>query len=230
MKQQIKIIGVGGIGTSLLPFLSRYLNFDKTRPCQVTLVDADDVEDKNLKRQSFKKFGNKASIKAVEMAQEFRNISFRAVPEFVTPKNISEIIQEGDIVFLSVDNHLTRKLVSDYCETLSDVVLISGGNELTDGNVQVHIRRDGKNIKDPITKFHPEIKNAKGKSPGEMGCEELARQPGSEQTLVANMEAACQMFRIFWLIEQGELDEIGETYFDIKKGSVQTIIRKVNHG
>ncbi len=224
--KKIKVIGLGGIGTNLAPHLCRYLNFEGEK-IRIVFVDGDSFEEKNKKRQTFKRFGNKAEVVAQDMAQEFQYLSIRAIREYISNENISEIIQDGDIVFLCVDNHSTRRLVSDYCETLDDIILISGGNELTDGNVQVYIKESGKDITAALTRFHPEIRNAKGKSPAEMDCMELASQPESKQLLFANLQAATAMLVNFWRIEQGLIEDLGETYFDIKTGKMITVSRRV---
>ena len=223
--KSVKVIGVGGIGTALLPFLCRYLNFEGEK-ARVFLVDGDEFEKKNASRQSFKQIGNKARVKVRELASDFEHVSFRVIGEFVTPKNIGVVIKEGDIVFLCVDNHKTRKLVSDYCEKLNDITLISGGNELTDGNVQVYVKKSGLELSAPLAKFHPEIEAPGDKNPGEMSCGERSRIPSSRQIIVTNMVAASWMFAALWLIEQNNLDSIGELYFDIVQGRTQRIQRK----
>ena len=40
---------------------------------------------------------------------------------------------------------------------LTDVTLISGGNDETDGNVQLVRRRDGYSVDGHLTEIHPEI-------------------------------------------------------------------------
>lgn len=224
--KKIKVIGLGGIGTAFLPFLCRYLNFADGERCRMTLVDGDDFQAHNAKRQSFGETGKKARVKAEELGEEFENIAFRPITEFVTRKNVSEIIEEGDIVLLGVDNHPTRVLVSDHCEKLDDIILISAGNDLTDGNVQVHIRRGGEEIEPPLTKFHPELYKSKEKHPADIGCEELARLPASNQILVTNLMAAAWMFVAFYLIDKGEERKVGEFYFDILAGAAQRVTRR----
>jgi molybdopterin/thiamine biosynthesis adenylyltransferase len=221
-----KFIGMGGIGTALAPFACRYLNFECKEDCRVTFIDGDGYEKKNETRQRFKTTGNKAKVSAEEFAVEFENISFRSVKEFVTPKNIASIINEGDTILMGVDNHAARKLVSDYCKTLNNVVLISGGNELTDGNVQVYIRKDGKDVTASLTKFHPEIENPADKNPGEMSCEERAKQPSSRQILVTNMGVAWRMFNALWHVDQGTAERFGESYLDINEGAMVSLERK----
>jgi molybdopterin/thiamine biosynthesis adenylyltransferase len=223
--RSFKVIGTGGVGTALLPFLCRYLNFE-AQGSRVVLVDGDSFEPKNSARQDFGRMGNKAQVKAGELAGKFTQISFRARAEVVTEQNIASIIEKGDTIFLGVDNHKTRKLVSDHCQTLSDITLISGGNELTDGNVQAFVKKDGKELTLPITEFHPEIESPVDKNPGEMSCGERAEQPSSRQIIFTNMIVASWMLAAFWLVEQNEVGRLGEYYFDILEGAVSRIQRK----
>ncbi len=219
---EIKVIGIGGIGCALLPFLARYLNFRGER-ARITLVDGDEFERANADRQAFRVLGNKAKVKAAELAREFQGLSFRAVPEYVTEANIAPCIQEGDMVFLAVDNHKTRKLVSDYCGKLATVTLISGGNDFTDGNVQVHIRRAGSDWTAPITRFHPEIEKPRDRSPAEMSCEELMER-GAHQLLFTNLAVASAMLNTFYSLREGKL-QYGEVYLDIVEGKSNPVKR-----
>lgn len=219
---QIKVIGIGGIGCALLPFLARYLNYSGGR-AKITLIDGDEFERRNAERQAFQVLGNKAQVKAGEMAREYEALSFRAIPEYLTEANIDQYLQEGDVVFLGVDNHKTRKLVSDHCEKLSTVVLISGGNDFTDGNVQVHIRQGGRGITAPITRFHPEIQNPQDRSPAEMSCEELMATQ-APQLLFTNLAIASAMLNAFYAWREGKLT-YGEVYIDVIEGKSNPVER-----
>ena len=121
----IKIIGLGGIGSTLSLFLSRYVNYEKFDTKNITLIDGKRFEERKAERQEFSSLGNKALIKMSELKQRFFNIVYEAIPVFVTEDNISRIIEEGDVVFVGVDNHKTRKLISDYCGKLNDIILLS---------------------------------------------------------------------------------------------------------
>ncbi|MEK7217290.1 MAG: ThiF family adenylyltransferase, partial [Chloroflexota bacterium] len=88
----VKLIGVGGIGTALLPFLARYLHHRRGARSRITLVDGDDFERANETRQEFPRIGNKAVVKAEELAVEFPRVSFRAVAALVSPENVAEVI------------------------------------------------------------------------------------------------------------------------------------------
>jgi predicted ThiF/HesA family dinucleotide-utilizing enzyme len=220
---EIKVIGIGGIGCALLPFLARYLNHQEG-PVRITLIDGDEFERGNADRQAFETLGNKAKVKATEMARAFQHLAFRAVPEYVSEANIAQHIQEGDTIFLGVDNHKTRKLVSDHCEKLATVTLISGGNDFIDGNVQIHIRVGGRDRTAPITRYHPEIRNPRDRSPAEMSCEELMAR-GAPQLLFANLAIASAMLNAFYGIREGKLT-YGEVYLDILEGKSNPVKRE----
>jgi molybdopterin/thiamine biosynthesis adenylyltransferase len=215
---RIKIIGLGGVGSLLCDNLCRYLNYQKGGEFIVTLIDGDDYEYKNNERQSFSRLGSKATVKANDMRTMFDNISFRETPVFITPENISRYIAEGDIIFLCVDNHKTRKLVSDYAGTVNDLLIISGGNEYTDGNVQIYLRIGGEDKTPSLTDYHPEIVNAGDKSPDEMSCEELAEV--EPQLLFTNMTVATIMCWTYYNISSAMNENLdyynSEVYFDIQ--------------
>ena len=219
---EIKVIGLGGIGCALLPPLARYLHYAGTG-CRLTLVDGDAFEQRNLPRQSFRAAGNKARVKAEELAQEFTGLSVRAIPEFVSPANASDLIRNGDVVFLGVDNHRTRKVVSDHCERLPDILLISGGNEWTDGNVQVYCRQGGRDLSAPLTRFHPEIAFPGDGSPADASCD-AAVTAGTPQLLFMNLAVASAMLNAFYAWQQGGV-RYGEVYLDILAGRSQPVQR-----
>lgn len=220
---RVRIIGMGGIGSHLTPPLCRFLS-STGEPHTITCIDGDQFELKNEERQEFDDFGNKAEVIARSLAKRFPRLVVEAKPYFVTEENIFLFIREEDVVFCCVDNHATRKLVSDYCQTLRQSVLISGGNEFSDGNIQVYIRKDGQDEKPPITRFHPEIAHPEDKNPGELSCEELATQQGTRQLIFTNMRAAVEMLSAFWLVLESML-RYSELYFDITTGSARAINR-----
>ncbi len=212
---EIKVIGIGGIGCALLPYLARYLQ-SSGEPARLTLVDGDAFEARNGDRQAFSELGNKAKVKAMELARQFEGLSFRAIPEYVTPENVGTVIRIGDVVFLGVDNHRTRRVVSEHCRRLADVSLISGGNDYSDGNVQVYVRQAGRDVTSPLTRFHPEIAEPKDRSPHEMSCDELS-QDAAPQLLFTNLAVASAMLNAFYAWHLGKL-QYGEVYLDILEG------------
>jgi molybdopterin/thiamine biosynthesis adenylyltransferase len=219
---EIKAIGIGGIGCALLPFLCRYLQYSG-EPARITLIDGDRFERGNAPRQAFHRLGNKAEVKARELAQEFEALSLRSTPEFVTPENAARLIAPGDWVLLMVDNHASRQLVSDHAGALSDLTLISGGNDYEDGNVQVYVRRDGQDLTPSLSRYHPEIAQPRDRNPAEMSCEELMAQ-GAPQLLFTNLMVASLMLNAFYALRQGGVN-YSEVYLDIVQNVSRAVIR-----
>ncbi len=209
---RIKLIGLGGIGCIVLDNLAIFLR-SLARPVRLVLIDGDKFEAANRQRMRFGTVGNKAEVKAAEAADWLgpTEVAVVPVPKFVTAENLEQLVRPGDIVFLCVDNHPTRKLVSDHCCKLADVTLFSGGNDGVEpphqrgtyGNVQVHVRKENQDITVPITRFHPEIANPKGKMPTDPDCARLALS--SPQILFTNLAVASAMLNAFFAWTCGRL-------------------------
>ncbi|MDO8507037.1 MAG: ThiF family adenylyltransferase [bacterium] len=170
MKEVIKIVGVGGITNQMLPYL-----IEKYPEAKLILIDGDKYEKKNKERQPFAQVGaNKAIVTASALSAQ--GVEATGIPSYITPENVGVLVGPGDTVFLAVDNHKTRNIVDTHCErNLSDILLVSGGNELKDGNVSVFWRKDGVSITPPLAHFHPEIASPTDKGPFEQGCLALSR-------------------------------------------------------
>lgn len=240
----LTFVGMGGVNS----ITSRYAAVFIANLCaklelsnaQLTFIDKDNWEPKNAERALFSRTGNKAAVAREELLPFFREspLMFVAVPEFVTPDNIARLIPSGkdQFVLAAPDSHAVRKLLSDHCATLDDIVLIAGGNdgveEYTDaqghtrrrkgtfGNVLTHIRRDGKDITHAITRFHPEIQNPADKLPHEMSCTELAAS-SVPQLLFTNLQTASLMLQSLYQTLCNT--PLTESVFDIAKSEMQPI-------
>jgi|SRR5262252_2211705 len=222
---KIKVIGCGGIASWLLPPLCQYLNYTLREGCEVSLIDGDVYEERNKERQVFNRHGNKAEVTADRLRAEFPNIFFWPHPTFLTDANTVQLVRDGDVVFSCVDNHATRKLLSDRAEELDNILLISGGNDFTDGNIQVHHKRDGQDVTLPIAnRFHPEIAQPKDKNPGDepvvhhMSCQEL--QVVAPQLIFTNNRIAAEMLACYYVVMMGKL-KYDEVFIDLMTGNTQ---------
>jgi len=218
----VVVIGLGGIGSLLVEPLARYLNAVNTRK-ELFLVDGDAYSSSNADRQRMNEGDagqNKAEVQACLLRSHFPNLSIQAKPVFVGPRNAGEILAEEDVVFLCVDNHATRKLVSDQARRLHDVLLISAGNDYTDGNVQVYWKEHGRQRTAPLDKYHEEIRYPRDQNPAELSCEELARLPSGGQIIFANLTAAALALNAFYASTLTH-PSYGEVYFDIRTNKVQ---------
>jgi molybdopterin/thiamine biosynthesis adenylyltransferase len=215
--RKIKIIGAGGIGSYIIEPLARYLSCSQDN-CEITVIDGDSYEERNRERQRFSCFENKAETTVSQYKSEFPKIHFRSKKEYITEDNVISNVREGDIVFLCVDNHSTRKTVSDRCGELDNVTLISGGNEYTDGNVICYIRKDGKDVTKSLTDLHPKIAKPDDQNPGDLlsqnnGCQREAQsQP---QLLFTNFAIASMMLNCYRKCEQGTFKH-HQVYVDIE--------------
>jgi len=187
------VIGCGGIFYRLVTILAENSAYMKDAPKRVALMDGDKFEEKNILRQGITPNDvgrHKVDFWSERVKRRFPDLNVRAIPEFLVPGNVKDIIQDRSLVILAVDNHATRLLTSRRCQELSDVILISGGNELRDGNVQRYVRLGGRSRTAPIEDVHLEIREPKDKNPGELSCEARLALPGGEQQAETNMAVA----------------------------------------
>lgn len=225
------VVGLGGIGAIVAEFLSRYVmsHQSKTPLC---LVDGDHYEEHNRARMRFESYENKAVTTSRELVhQTRRTITIVPTATYVTEENIGEIIQEEDGVLLCVDNHATRKLVSDHCQTLHTIAIFSGGNDGVDethhgtfGNVQIVIRQDGRNLTNALTAYHPEIANPADRHPEDPGCDDL--QPTLPQLLFTNLAVASALLSTLSAWQHSRLT-YEELYMETSLGKTTPIRRQV---
>lgn len=233
--QTIKIVGIGGIGCIAARYGAMFLA-PLTQQCsaRLVLIDGDTFEPSNGTRMFFSTFGNKAVVLRDELRPVFSDarLGVEAIEEYVTPENIVRLLHNGDIILAAVDNHATRKLLSDHCATLEDAVLISAGNDGigadstgkirrgTYGNCQIYIRRNGRDVTPSLTRLHVEIQHPADRLPTDQNC--IALATSVPQNLLANLLAASSLLNALWLVLSDSLhySEIG---FDIADGLMRPL-------
>jgi len=230
-ERRVVVVGLGGIGSWVVQALCPFLNFSEDT-WTLVLVDGDEYEgEKNRTRQVFDEIGAKAEVQASWVARKFPRLRVQAITQYISADGtentypVSESICSGDVVFSCLDNHKTRKMLADHCVRLRDMTLISGGNEYTDGNVQVFVRRQGQDLTCRLEKYHPELAQPSDKAPWEMSCEELAAS--SPQLIFTNLTAATFMLNAFYALEQKKFQwDKPEVYFDIMANAATPRVRK----
>lgn len=193
----VVLIGCGGIGSHLVIPLAQFLAHHKKDETHVLhLIDGDSFAQRNGDRQFFDRVGPKALVYSALLARTIRGLNVESTHAYVSPSNVMFFVTEGDTVLLAVDNHATRKVVSDHAGTLANVCVISGGNELTDGDVLLYLRKNGKDCTPPLT-YYPEIAAPEEKGPYDKSCEERAAG-GAPQLVWTNNAVAAAMGNLFW--------------------------------
>ena len=253
------VIGCGGIGSWLSHALAKALNF-QAPGSMLILVDGDTFEPKNAERQAFTHPGNKAYVLANDIQPTHPAVFVLPRAAWIVPADAAveneetdedaivvekiaaeELLEDGDIIYLCVDNYAARKLVVDVAKTLPNVDVFSGGNggvetgDALEGSIYHYRRRDGEDVVLPPDHFHHEIAHPTDRNPGELSCQERAELDGGSQLLAVNMAVAAYMAAktsqvIFGTPEDEAYSlEKAEVYIDLKEGLSLPYDRRPEH-
>ncbi len=224
---KIIVVGDGGVGSNLLPYLVKTIKLDPSLPQEILIIDGDKVEPKNIARQDFT--GTDVNAKKADASAEYliglasyvndNPIKISSLPVYLHEDTL-DVIKDGDIVFVGVDNYITRRIIDDYVKNFQDILVIYGGNEYTDGDVNVYYRKNGVEVTPRYSIRHPEILT-KDEFPDEKGCEEAVIS--SPQLLVTNLTVALYMLEVFYQVCVFKRTPYIEKLFDIKTGEVRCV-------
>lgn len=155
------------------------------------------------------RYQSKAEVYYHRIRRNFRKIRPAKFEKFIVPKNVSSVIEDDTIVLSCLDNQSTRKLLAEHVRSLQNCVMISGASDMLKVNVHIHIIKNGKELTRGMDEVHANIANPPpgDKNPGQMNCEERARQEGGGQTITGNMVAATLMHNYFTKISKGGLKD-----------------------
>jgi len=226
---KIVIVGDGGVGSNLVVPLMKFIKTMRelgfNNKLDLFICDGDVVEKKNLARQDFvfsdiRK--NKAEATASYIASSFpvEDVKIIPVSEYIKANNL-EFVSDGTILFVGVDNYITRKTIEDKMKEINgEILAIFGGNEYDDGDVNV-VHKTKSGFTTPLySKKHPEIMK-KDRFPDEIGCEEAA-QTTSPQLIFTNMMVANYMLEAFYAWATNKV-QWHEKLFDLKTGAVRVV-------
>lgn len=248
--RRMVLCGVGGTGSWLAHGLARALQFQAPGSVLV-LVDGDSYEDKNLERQLFETLGNKAHAMRDSLTPLFSNVFVVSEGKWIVDEsdvdNIeegdsgkispSQLLNEGDTVFLALDNFPARKLILDAARNYDNIDIFTVGNGAVEdgdplyGTISHYCRRDGVEVTEHPSVFHDEFVNPPGKNPGSLSCAERAKLDGGSQVLAVNMAVASQtlakvsQFLFGTPEQQAKCLEHSEICFDLADNVVATYDR-----
>lgn len=225
------IIGAGGTGGHLFDSVARLaygMNADPERPdLHLTLVDGDEVEEKNLLRQNFV-LDDLGENKAEALAYRYKDqmdISTNVITEFFTsPDQITALFDmnaDFNVIVGAVDNHYARYLIEQSMiqnKDSANVVWVDSGNGDRFGQVIVsgsenvlqvekikELIPSHESPKSPFEKYPDEFMDFSGSNGDvtQLSCELSAIS--APQNIATNIVAATTVFMILNKLFAGEL-------------------------
>jgi hypothetical protein len=213
------IIGAGGVGSFLTPVLCKLHG-----PHDLTVIDGDTLEQKNLDRQLFDEdsIGHEKSHSMAKLygCQSVHGWYFDGLIE----------LDPSDWLLVCVDNHPARKSALESCDSYGCKAIL-GGNETTSAEAFLY-QREWKGSKLDPRVYYPEINTSTTGDPMRIaaGCTGEAQEQ-NRQLVTANFMAAALMGHLFmaWAIEGRKLDKEARQHlpFHLVQNLTSTITKKV---
>ena len=190
------IIGCGGVGSAIAPSFCLLKS-----PGEVTLIDGDIIERKNLNRQMFDagQIGmNKAQALAGKCGCHF-------IPEWFARGKINH--GRNDWLLCLVDNHRTRLEALEVCDDLGCQAIFAA-NEMHSAEAYYYRRAWKDTPRDPRV-YYPELSTDRSGDPraAAIGCTGEV-QANNRQLVSANLMAAALAEHLFvlWHLKAPRLD------------------------
>jgi len=250
---EVVVIGCGGTGSYVIPGIARLLYSMKQQNKKIptlTLIDADQVENKNLIRQNFSP-GDVGRNKAEALATRYANAFGLEIAYQTTYlekegdiRNLFSSSDGGTLLIGCVDNIRTRfsirEAIRTYTNSYKNVYWIDTGNEEETGQVVLSARiprwnRSGLSFVDDkrfplpdIFDLYPELleRSKTAKFTSELSCAELA-ESSPQFGFVNNNAANFALNFAFDLLSQNEI-KVHAVEFSIKNKVAHKTLCKSN--
>ncbi len=215
------IIGAGGVGSWLAHSLAKLIE-----PDQITIVDGDTLESKNLDRQLFSE-SDIGTSKAKALGK-------RLSTKFIESYYALGLINMGrkDTILCCVDNHPGRLECLKTCDMIG-VTAYFGSNETLSSEAFTYRREWKETLKDPRV-YYPDIVDNKDNDPRRIaiGCTGEV-QKANRQLVSANFMAAALMQHLFvlWELEMPKMDKSAHSFLPHRSSVTLTkmgVIREVD--
>lgn len=209
LSYNIVVVGVGGTGSHLVSFLSQMIGNNEfyKKHNKITLVDADIVEEKNLRTQKFllRDVGqNKAEVLS-DRYQAVFNMDISYMDKFIEKESDIERLMSKEhvnIIVSCVDNNKARKIIDDFFNSINailyNIIYIDTGNssgaeELT-GQTVIGYRETTKIKLPSVSTYFPQMLQEENEPEPVASCgEEMLH---NIQNIGANITSACTVFNI----------------------------------
>jgi molybdopterin/thiamine biosynthesis adenylyltransferase len=190
------LIGCGGVGSAIVPSFCLLKS-----PAEITLIDGDTIETKNLNRQMFGA-DQVGQNKALALAARH---GCRALPEWFARGKLR--LQRNDWLFCLVDNHRTRREALESADE-SGCQAVFAANETHSAEAYYYRRTWQGTHRDPRV-YYPEMVNDRDGDPraAAIGCTGDG-QKTNPQLVSANLMAAALAEHLFvlWHLKAPRMD------------------------
>lgn len=224
----IIIVGVGGVGSMLLPILLRTIrnHAEPAKSPVVTLYDGDKLEKKNMERQLFDD-NDIGSFKSDALVSRYKGYypNLVSVPAFFSGQ---ETQPPGSFIFVCVDNHPGRMRAINACNTQNCKAILCG-NGYTDAEAMYYHPAWKDSPLDPLV-YYPDIAKTEDGDPlAPAGCTGHA-QVATPQLAIANFLAAGYALHLFWFWtqEDNKLDADFKKFSPVRHMSNFTKVTSTN--
>lgn len=209
MFERTYVVGLGGIGSALVHNVARIIAYQETAQ-ELILVDGDKFSDGNKVRQVMREGKDEGRFKA-EVQVELLKLAHPSIRATAVPKFIARVPKEDDsaaasnvfldksIVLSCLDNDPTRLLLSELSRTMTDFIIINGGNRLSDGHVFTSGVLGGIEFTKRLEDVYPDklVVTEEEGNPGDLHCHERQKLVGGEQILATNVMTAAWMLSAY---------------------------------
>ena len=224
----IVVEGNGGTGAYVVAQLARLIySLRDKKTIDLTLVDGDTVERKNLLRQHFIESDlgkNKARVLSERYSKAF-GIPIRYVDRFITGSEQLQKIFSGmgnssfNILIGCVDNTQARIYMDKYFNSQDHLIYIDSGNDEVDGQIVMGEKRHGKLYSPPVGQVYPQILEPEVVKP--VSCADHIGE--SPQNIMANFFAAAGILALLNNILAFEECDATNIMFDCKSIFMRSI-------
>lgn len=234
-KFKIFVVGTGGTGSQLIPFLMQLLNNHIEDEHKITLIDGDIIESKNLKNQKFSYFDvsqPKSKVLCERYQTIYKDINISYIDNYILNKETLINLINGmpykytPILISCVDNNASRRLFNEvfYDKSIKNIIYVDSGNGTKNRNGQVvvgykaTINNIQYEILKPVCKIFKNILKDNDSLKSLTSCVQLVDK--YPQNIATNVMAATTIFTI--MNEIISFNEINThiAYFDAQNTSI----------
>ncbi len=200
------IIGCGGVGSWLAPSLCKLVGREN-----ITLIDGDTLEEKNMDRQLFSD-DDLGAKKSDSLAKRY---GCQSIPEWYYTGLVS--LERNDWLLVCVDNHPARLAALESCDHFKCCCIIAA-NETHSSEAYFYMPQWNATPLDPRV-YYPEISTVKANDPRNraIGCTGKAQEE-NRQLVSANFSAAAlaQHLYVVWAMEAKRMDRDAKPFLPNK--------------